>query len=288
MRISAFTWLAAALLVATTWAVEEPPSALDGYRLAWSDEFNVDGPPNPDDWRYERGFVRNEELQWYQEDNARCEGGLLVIEGRRERKENPRYEPDSREWRRNREFIEYTSSAIHTRRNHEWLYGRFEMRGRIDIRSGLWPAWWTLGFERGWPGCGEIDIMEFYSGKLLANAAWLGRRGRPQWDDVKLPIEDFGGERWAGEFHVWRMDWDENYIRLFVDDKQLNEIDLATTINRDRRESNPFHEPHYMILNLAIGGTQGGDPSTTEFPAKFEVDYVRVYQRDEDPAAVGE
>src|SRR5512145_2552055 len=66
------------------------------FVLLWSDEFNKDGPPNPENWIYEQGFVRNEELQWYQPDNARCEGGLLVIEGRRERVPNPRYAPNGR------------------------------------------------------------------------------------------------------------------------------------------------------------------------------------------------
>jgi beta-glucanase (GH16 family) len=146
----------------------------------------------------------------------------------------------------------------------------------------LWPAFWTLGSARGWPGCGEIDIMEYYSGQLLANAAWLGRRGRAQWDDVKVPVDKFGGERWAREFHVWRMDWDPRSIRLYHDGQLLNEVDLSMTINNDRQRTNPFHEPHYIIVNLAIGGTRGGDPTMTEFPTRFEVDYIRVYQvRDE-------
>jgi beta-glucanase (GH16 family) len=253
----------------------------DKYELVWSDEFDTAGPPNPDTWRYERGFVRNEELQWYQPENAHCENGLLIIEARRERKKNPRYDAKRDDWRRSREFIEYTSAALTTRGTHEWLYGRFEMRGRIDIRPGLWPAFWTLGSERGWPGCGEIDIMEYYSDTLLANAAWLGRRGRPRWDDVKLPIANFGGDRWAREFHLWRMDWDRDWIRIYVDNRLLNEIDLKTTINAGRRPENPFHEPHYILLNLAIGGTRGGDPWETEFPARFEVDYMRVYEKEQ-------
>jgi beta-glucanase (GH16 family) len=73
------------------------------------------------------------------------------------------------------------------------------------------------------------------------------------------------------------MDWDEQSIRLSVDDRELNTIDLATTRNADGR--NPFHQPHYILLNLAVGGTNGGDPSATAFPARLEVDYVRVYRR---------
>ena len=80
-------------------------------------------------------------------------------------------------------------------------------------------------------------------------------------------------------FHVWRMDWTAERIEIYVDDLLLNTIELKKTVNADREGANPFHDPHYMILNLAIAGTQGGDPSETEFPARFEVDYVRVYQR---------
>jgi beta-glucanase (GH16 family) len=252
-----------------------------GYKLVWSDEFDTDGPPDPANWSYERGFVRNEELQWYQPENARCKGGLLIIEGRRERVENPRYNAEARNWRRARKFAQYTSACLITRRKHEWLYGRFEMRARIDTRPGLWPAWWMLGSTRGWPGGGEIDIMEYYRGELLANVAWLGRRRTPQWDDSKRKIAEFRDPQWSNKFHVWRMDWDEDTINLYVDGQLLNETDLANTVNANREAANPFHEPKYMLLNLAIGGTQGGDPSPTEFPARFEVDYVHAWQRDE-------
>ena len=250
------------------------------YKLVWSDEFDKDGPPDPCNWTYERGFVRNQELQWYQPENARCENGLLIIEGRRERKQNPRYNPESNDWKANREFAEYTSASMTTRRLHSWMYGRFEMRGRIDTRDGLWPAFWSLGIEGSWPSCGEIDIMEYYRGILLANAAWATeKRWTPKWDDTKKPITEFNDPNWSGKFHVWRMDWDSDSIKLYVDDLLLNTVDLKETFNKDTEGKNPFRQPHYIILNLAIGGTVGGDPSKTEFPAKFEVDYVRIYQK---------
>jgi len=250
------------------------------YKLVWADEFNEDGRPDPNNWVYERGFVRNEELQWYQPDNARCERGLLIIEARRERKPNPGYDPNSNSWRRSREFIEYTSACLKTPGLHSWTYGRFEMRGRIDTRAGLWPAFWTLGSARAWPACGEIDIMEYYRGMLLANACWGGaRRWVGIWDDLKKPITEFGDPEWSSKFHVWRMDWDKESIKLYVDDQLLNTIELSKTINKSRDGANPFREPHYILLNLAIGGTNGGDPSGTAFPGRFEVDYVRVYQK---------
>ncbi len=249
------------------------------YVLVWADEFNEDGRPNPANWTYEHGFVRNEELQWYQPENAFCEGGMLIIEARRERVPNPRYTPDSRSWRRSRQYAEYTSACLKRPGLGEWKYGRFLIRAKIDARPGLWPAIWTLGSARGWPGCGEIDIMEYYRGLILANACWDGGGGRPAWDDLKKPIEAFGDPDWSKKFHIWRMDWDEAEIRLYVDDLLLNTIDLSKTINNDDERANPFHEPHYILLNMAIGGTQGGDPLGTAFPARFEVDYVRVYQK---------
>jgi len=266
-------WLA---LVGAGVAQTEMP----GYKLVWADEFNKEGRPDPNNWVYEQGFVRNEELQWYQPENATCRDGMLAIEARRERKPNPDYDLNNRSWRRSRPFIEYTSTCIKTVGRQSWTFGRFEMRGRIDTRPGMWPAFWTLGSARGWPGCGEIDIMEYYRGMLLANACWAGeRRWSSVWDDLKKPITEFTDPDWSSKFHVWRMDWDKESIKLYVDDELLNTIDLSKTINGTSDKANPFHEPHYLLLNLAIGGTNGGDPSKTEFPARFEIDYVRVYQR---------
>ncbi|MEX2093473.1 MAG: glycoside hydrolase family 16 protein [Pirellulales bacterium] len=272
-------WLGIAVVPALVGA-SGPTLAADGYKPVWADEFDQDGPPNPQNWTYEHGFVRNDELQWYQPANARCEGGMLVIEARHEQVANPRHDPQSRRWDRSRRQADYSSASLMTRGRHEWLYGRFVMRGRIDTRRGLWPAFWTLGTARRWPGCGEIDVMEFYDRKLLANAAWLaGRSGRVAWDSVERPLASFDDKNWGNRFHEWRMDWDRNRIKLHVDDELVNEIDVAAAVNDDDERAHPFREPQYLLLNLAVGGTRGGDPSGTEFPARFEVDYVRVYQQ---------
>jgi beta-glucanase (GH16 family) len=253
-----------------------PPA---GYALAWSDEFDRDGAPDAANWGYERGFVRNQELQWYQPENARVEDGRLIIEGRRERLANPSYQAGATDWKRSREFAEYTSASLTTRSLHSWQYGRFEMRGRIDTRAGLWPAFWTLGTAGAWPRNGEIDVMEYYRGLLLANVAWgSAAPGRAVWADTRTPVGSFG-DGWPDAFHVWRMDWEADRIRLFVDDRLLNDVDLTRTVNEDGTGLNPFRQPHYLILNLAIGGTSGGDPAATVFPARFAIDYVRVYQK---------
>ena len=255
-----------------------PAGLPSGYRLVWADEFDQDGPPDPKHWLPEVGFVRNEELQWYQPDNAICRDGLLVIEGRREHQANPRFRPNGRSWRSQREFAEYTSASLKTQGRQAWLFGRFEIRARFQARAGLWPAIWFLGVSGGWPSCGEIDLMEYYRGTLLANACWgPDAEGKSVWDLTKKPLRSFGGPDWDREFHVWRMDWDRENIRLYVDDRLLNTIDLAKTVNPDG--TNPFHQPQYLLLNLAIGST-GGDPSATEFPTRYEIDYVRVYQKE--------
>jgi beta-glucanase (GH16 family) len=271
-------------------AAPDPRGAGGEWRLVWADEFETNGPPDQRRWSFERGFVRNHELQWYQPENAWCEGGRLIIEGRRERKRKPNYSPNSRDWRANQEYADYTSACLTTRGHYNWQYGRFEMKGRIDTRPGLWPAFWTLGVEGEWPRCGEVDIMEYYRGWLLANAAWgTDQRWTPRWASVRKPIADLPDPDWAAKFHVWRMDWDPREIQLSVDGMVLNTVDLDRTIHQDsagtpgdegtKRATGPFHQPHYVLLNLAIGGTNGGDPSKTRFPARFEVEYVRVYQR---------
>jgi beta-glucanase (GH16 family) len=290
MQILRVVGITGALLIAGQMAfAQERAAAQDagrdrdadsGWKLVWADEFHKDGRPDPRNWTYETGFVRNEELQWYQPENAVCRKGTLVIEGRREQKPNPDFDPDSREWKRNRPYADYTSACLTTRGLHSWLYGRFEMRARIDTRPGLWPAFWTLGVEGDWPHNGEIDIMEYYRDTLLANVAWgAEKKWKAVWNTVRKPLAAFGDPDWPKRFHIWRMDWDEAFIRLYVDGALLNETDLRQTKNRDSEGKNPFHQPHYLLLNLAIGGTSGGDPSATEFPARFEVDYVRVYQR---------
>ncbi|MGC4102604.1 glycoside hydrolase family 16 protein [Ferruginibacter sp.] len=251
----------------------------DGYALVWADEFNTNGRPDSANWNYETGFVRNEEFQWYQPENAYCKDGMLVIETRKEERPNPLYVQGSNEWRKKRPNIEYTSSCMITRNKQQWQYGRFEMRARIDISKGIWPAWWTLGVSKGWPGNGEIDIMEYYRGMLLANIACQGSNRKAQWFSNTFKTDSLGGAAWSAEFHVWRMDWTEEYIALYCDGHLLNKTGLDLLQNKDGSNFNPFKQPHYMLLNTAVGGMNGGDPSSTTFPRRFEVDYVRVYQK---------
>lgn len=255
----------------------------NGYRLVWQEEFDGEGMVDAAKWNFEKGFVRNQELQWYQEQNARVGNGHLIITGRRESVPNPHFESGHQGWQKNRKQADYTSSSINTGGKFHFQYGVVEVRAKIDTAMGMWPAIWTLGINNPWPANGEIDIMEFYRVKnvptILANAAWADEgQWKAKWDEVKIPFADFLklDPEWPSKFHLWRMEWDENFIRLFLDGQLLNEVDLAQTTNPDG--FNPFRHPHYLLLNLAIGGN-GGDPTSTPFPKDYLVDYVRVYQK---------
>ena len=269
---------AGALLVEDPTAQQPQAAASAGFALVWSDEFSVDGPPDPKNWTYERGFVRNEELQWYQPENARVTDGQLVIEARRERAPNPNYQPGSTDWKRNREFSGYTSASLITRGLHSWQYGRFEMRARIDTRAGLWPAFWTLGIVRRLAAqrrSGHHGVLPRHAPRecRVGRRAGAAQPGTAPASPSRRSMPRGRAGSTSGAWIGTRMP-----IRLFVDDELLNETDLATTINPDGTNVNPLRQPHYIIVNLAIGGTAGGDPSATEFPARLEVDYIRVYQ----------
>ena len=258
------------------------PKKIPGMRLEWHDEFNNTGKPDQRNWTYESGFVRNRELQWYQPENANCSNGVLLIEGRRQKLPNPNYKDSSNNWRFNRRYAEYTSASINTKGLHQFLFGRLEIRARVDTSEGSWPAIWTLGIERSWPLNGEVDIMEFYRVNqvpaILANLAWgMNGKGQPNWNTKILALNDFLSKDpdWTKKFHVWRMDWNKDSINLYLDDVLLNTGVLSRTLNPDK--SNPFLQPHYLLLNLAIG-SNGGDPGRSAFPLKYEVDYVRYYK----------
>ena len=253
----------------------------EGYKLVWNDEFQISGKPESEKWGYEQGFQRNNELQWYQEDNAFCENGLLVIEGRREQKSNPTFIPGSKDWKTKRKNINYTSSCLTSKQ--DWKYGRFEIKARIKTEAGLWPAIWFLGVEGQWPSNGEIDLMEYYDDKILANACWATKKPfNAKWDSSKTPMAHFNNPDWDKKFHIWRMDWDKDFIKLYLDDELLNTIDLKKAINATTNfgPKEPFQQNQYLLLNLAIGGQNGGDPTETAFPTRYEIDYVRIYQEE--------
>jgi beta-glucanase (GH16 family) len=247
-----------------------------GYKLVWHDEFDTDGPPDPANWKFEKGFVRNEELQWYQTANASVQGGVLVIEARKETVQNPSF-TGTGDWKTTRKTADYTSSSINTSGLQSFQYGHFELRARIPTAAGMWPAWWTLGVSGEWPSNGEIDIMEYYQNKVLANVACgTSTRYQAKWDSATKPLSSLG-TGWSSNFHIWTMDWDDQNIVLSLDGTQMNTTALSAALNADG--TSPFEQKAYILLNLAIGGQNGGDPSSTAFPQQYEIDYVRVFQK---------
>ncbi len=255
-----------------------PPS---GMRLAWSDEFNVDGRPDPSNWTYETGYVRNHEAQWYRPESAEVRDGCLVITA--EHHAQPLPNPPGRRVERP---IQYTSACLITKGLHSFQYGRIEARIKAPLMEGSWPAFWTLGISENWPSCGEIDIFEYYKEQVLANFCWSAPDGlwTPEWNTVRTPLRRFTRDNpgWADEFHVYTMDWDETRIVLSVDGRAVNDSSIAEVRNaRFRFVANPFRQPHYLLVNLALGGDNGGDVTAIPFPVRMYVDYVRVYQKSE-------
>lgn len=249
------------------------------YKLIWSDEFNTNGVPDTTKWKFENGFVRNNEAQWYQKENATCKNGYLVITGKKESRLNPDYINDSTNGKTGREKIEYTSSSVVMKKEHAFQYGVVEVRAKIDAQTGLWPAIWTLGVSGEWPSNGEVDIMEYYDDRILANYAYAAnKRYTAIWNGASKRLDSLGGKKWADKFHTWTLVWDENRMQVFVDDLLLNEIDLNTTVNKSDGK-NPFRQPHYLLLNMAMGGNRGGSLANTKLPASYLVDYVRIYQK---------
>ena len=278
-----FLWITMYAVVGT-----HAQQTIDGtWQLVWQDEFNGSGEFDKEKWQPERGFVRNEEDQWYQAENAFLQNGLLIIEGRIDSIPNPRYNPNRNDWRSKRPYAKYSSASINTRKSFSFCYGLMEVRARIPAVNGSWPAIWTLGTQRKWPSNGECDVMEFYhiQGKphILANAAWGNdRRYNAVWNSAKIPYQHFleKDPDWGEKFHVWLMDWTTDYIRIYLDGELLNDIDLKTTVNGSIGEhTNPFHASHYILLNLAIGGINGGEIQPDAFPMRYEIDYVRVWQQ---------
>jgi beta-glucanase (GH16 family) len=257
------------------------------WKLVWSDEFNGRGLPDPSKWTYETGYVRNHERQFYtraRPENARLEDGRLIIEARKERYRVPGADApaksDGRGRRgRDRQDAEYTSASLTTQGKAAWTYGRIEVRAKLPAGRGTWPAIWTLGTnipEAGWPACGEIDIMEFVGfdpGVIHANIhTEKYNHAKKTGKGDRITIAD------ASEaFHVYAIEWDSQKIDFFVDQQRYFTYRNEGT----GRSAWPYDAPQYLILNLAIGGGWGGQKGIDDaiFPQRYEIDYVRVYQR---------
>lgn len=248
---------------------QQPRDPLEGYTLAWSDEFDggAGEAPDPAVWSFDvggGGFGNNQlEYNTDRAENAALDGaGNLAIVARREA-----YEGNA-----------YTSARMKTQGAVEVQYGRIEARISLPEGQGIWPAFWMLGanFETvGWPQCGEIDIME-YRGQDPAIV--LGTAHGPGYSAAQGISERTavsGGA--AGSFHVYAVEWEPEAIRWYVDGVEYHSLTPGDLPAGARWV---FDQPFFMILNVAVGGSFVGSPdASTRFPQAMLVDWVRVYER---------
>lgn len=242
------------------------------YLLVWSDEFDgASGElPNAQNWTYDIGTGQNgwgnAELQYYtnEPNNISMDGsGSLAITARKN-------------------FYLgsiYSSARIKTQNLKSFTYGRVEARMKLPYGQGMWPAFWMIGdniTDVSWPQCGEIDIMEFRGQEpQLISGSVHG----PGYSGGQAVTESFKlfNNRFDTDFHVFSIEWGEDFIKYFVDGVQYNEI-TPESVNGEW----VFNESFFIIINLAVGGSYVGAPNTeTKFPQTMEVDYVRVYQMQE-------
>ena len=223
----------------------------------WSDEFNVDGAPNSTKWGYDLGGGGwgNNEAQYYtnRAENVIVQGGVLKIKTIKES-----YSGSS-----------YTSARILSKGKFSFKYGKVEIRAKMPVGGGTWPALWMLGSNidtAPWPACGEIDIMEHLGNQLNKIYGTLHHPGHS------------GGTADGGttnitnattEFHVYACDWRADAIKFYVDNQLFYTFTNSASL--------PFNQNFFLIINCAMGGNFGGTIDPNFVSSTFEVDYVRVY-----------
>ena len=231
----------------------------DYTNKVWSDEFNVDGAPDPTKWSYNLGAGGwgNSELQHYTDrlDNAVVQGGVLKIIAKAE----------------NFSGSNYTSARLVTENKFEFKYGKVEVRAKLPSGGGTWPAIWALGENYAtniWPACGEIDIMEHKGNSPNTIHGTLHYPGR---SGGNADTGTTTASNVSSEFHIYKVIWSPTSIKFYIDDQPAYHSFVNSA-------STPFNSDFFLILNVAMGGTFGGtvDPAFTQ--SAMEVDYVRVYQ----------
>jgi hypothetical protein len=226
--------------------------------LLFEEEFDVDGVPDPNTWNIEIGNGDNgwgnEELQYYTEDNVIVEDGILKITAKKEPTNG----------------FDFSSTRMTTLDNFSYEYGRVEVRAKLPEGGGTWPAIWMLGEnfpDVGWPETGEIDIMEHRGNQQDVIHGSLHLPGNSGGNAISESTTVAGVSQ---EFNNYTVEWSSERILFAVNDVVYHEFENTS--------GTPFNNPFFLILNVAMGGTFGGevDPAFTE--SKMEVDYIRVYQ----------
>jgi beta-glucanase (GH16 family) len=250
--------------------VSPPSDSSDrpGWQLVWSDEFNdpAGTQPDPTKWGYDLGGGGwgLAQLQTYTSnaENASTDGnGYLTINALRDANGA------------------YTSARLKTQGKFEQAFGRFEARARLPGGLGLWPAFWMLGNDfpaTAWPTCGEVDIMENRASEPAINHGSLHGPGYSGNMPLTAQYTLSAGAVFAGDFHIFAVEWELNVVRFYVDD-QLYETRSPADLTTQRWV---YDHPFFILLNVAVGGRFPGNPTNaTVFPQTMAVDYVRVYSR---------
>lgn len=242
----------------------------EGYtRMIFHDEFDVDGMLNPEFWGYEEGYVRGGEMQYYtvgRSENAYVKDGLLHIVTL-----NDNWTDE------NGETHAVTSASVMTKDKVKFTYGRVDIRAKLPICLGSWPALWLMpnddvyGY---WPNSGEIDIMEHvgfnpYNIYFTAHCAEQNGSDNKYHGSTSLPT-------CTTEFHVYSLEWSENRLDWYIDGKRK----WTVVKNSNTWRGWPYNKDFYLIMNTAFGGSWGGQKGVDleALPITFEIDYVRVFQ----------
>lgn len=248
--------------------------------LVWSDEFNTNGAVNPSNWHHQTqlpagGSWFNGEVQHYtnQIANSAVNAGFLNIKAIKE----PFTDQGVTK--------QYTSARLNSK--FAFLYGRVDVRAKIPVTQGTWPAIWLLGKnvnEDGgffdaqfgttdWPACGEIDMMEHGITSNQPTNYVQSALHTPSSFGNTMNIGGIIATDLVNNFHVYSMNWSPFQITFLLDGVAYYTYNPAV-----KNASNwPFNAEQYILLNIAMGGIAGTIPANfTE--ASMEVDYVRVYQ----------